>query len=436
MPLGSHRYWRITDIVTPAGSSLGFAECWLYNTPGGSELAVSVATASSNFDGTNVPSHAVDNNSATFWACGAGTVSDVFSSWFQWDLGTAQTPGALQFTSRNDFGGGGAQNPTSCVLQYSDDASTWHAAGLARLGAQFSNGETRTFDLANLVTDLEANQLRVMAAFHLATADINANQLRAMTVFNFPTEFIKANQLVVVPVYREPASIQANQLRVMAVVRGRVDQPSLVAWTFTLDGHDFYALRLGDVTTLIYDQNTQQWAEWGEDLPIGDGITDTNARWTISTGLNWQGLGALAQIMGTDVVAGDDTFGAIYVFDPEEDEDYKAYTGAGQPFTRVAQGQLTMVGRDAVPIWGVQLSGSVGEQWSGDLVNVELQSSDDMGNSYYSHGVVSIVQGNFAYRLDWNSLGAMNNPGRLFKVIDTGALVRLDALDAYDRDGA
>lgn len=282
---------------------------------------------------------------------------------------------------------------------------------------------------------IEAEQLRSFAVFDYITAGIPTSQLRSMTLFNFPTPHVLATQVRVQPVYREPATFQATQLRAMVVCRGRVDQPSLVAWTFTLDGHDFYALRLGDVTTLVYDQETQQWAEWGEDIPMPNAQVDRNGRWTLSTGLNWQGMGALAGGVGTDVVAGDDTFGAIYAFDPVKDEDYKVYTETDQPFTRVAQGQLLMTGRDAVPIWGVQLSGSVGEQWTGDLVNVELLSSDDMGNSYNSHGIIPIAQGSYDYRLDWNSLGTMNNPGRIFKVIDDGALVRLDALDAYERDG-
>lgn len=281
---------------------------------------------------------------------------------------------------------------------------------------------------------MDANQLRAISLSGGPTMDINANQLRAVTLVNFPTPQIKANQLRSIVAFRENSTIQVNQLRALVVARGRTDQPHLVAWTFTLDGHDFYALRLGDKITLVYDQSTQQWAEWGEDLPIGGGLMNTDDRWMLSTGMNWQGMSNLAATMGSDIVAGDDTYGILYVLDPEEDEDYKGYKEAFDPFTRVAQGQLTMTGRDSVPIWGVQLSGSVGQQWDGDLVNVELQSSDDLGNSYYSHGVQSIVQGNFDYRLDWNSLGAMDNPGRLFKVIDNGAMVRIDALDTYDQD--
>lgn len=286
-----------------------------------------------------------------------------------------------------------------------------------------------------LTPEIETEQLRALTVFDYLSSGITTSQLRSMTLFNFPTPEIKATQLRVQPVYQEPAQLQATQLRAMVVCRGRIEQPSLVAWTFTLDGHDFYALRLGDETTLVYDQSTQQWAEWGEDLALPNGEMNTTARWTLSTGLNWQGMGALSEVMGTDIVAGDDTFGSIYAFDATEDEDYKVYTDTMNPFTRIAQGQLVMTGRDSVPIWGVQLSGSVGEQWTGDLVNVELLSSDDMGNSYNSHGIIPIAQGAYSYRLDWNSLGAMDNPGRLFKVIDDGALVRLDALDAYDRDG-
>ncbi len=282
--------------------------------------------------------------------------------------------------------------------------------------------------------EIEGEQLRSMVVSRFFSPEIEAELLRSMTLYNFPTNSITSTQSRVQPAYHAPGTVEATQLRSIVVCRGRTAQPNIVAWTFTLDGHNFYALRLGDETTFVYDQDTQQWAEWGEDLPALDNQRDKNARWTLSTGLNWQGIGALADTAGSDIVAGDDTFGALYVFDPEDDQDYKVYVAGDESFTRIAQGQLLSTGRDSVPIWGVQLSGSVGEQWTGDLVNVELLSSDDMGNTYFSHGIIPITQGEYNYRLDWNSLGSMNNPGRLFKVIDDGALVRLDALDAVDRD--
>lgn len=264
---------------------------------------------------------------------------------------------------------------------------------------------------------------------------MNMNQLRSVTLYNFPANGMAATQARVLPVISEEAGMEVTQLRTLVVARGRAEQSSVVAWTFTLDGHDFYALRLGDETTLVYDQNTQQWAEWGEDLPTGSGVTDTNARWTMSTGLNWQGMGALAEVVGTNIVAGDDTFGAVYAFDPAEDEDFKMYSEDFEPFTRIAQGQLVLGGRNSTPVWGVQLGGSIGDTWTGDLVNVELQSSDDSGNTYFSHGIIPVPQGDYNFRLDWTSLGAMTSPGRLFKIIDDGAIVRLDSLDSYDQNG-
>jgi hypothetical protein len=335
--------------------------------------------------------------------------------WVAYDYGVGIDP--VEMYLQASTGDIVARTATTFTLQYSDTGLSGPWTDLIGTGFPdpwITDGQVQVQDLDVPAVNIDTEQLRSLALYNFSTPEVYSTQLRSIVAF------------------REPAVINGTQLRSVVVCRGRTAQPNLVAWTFTLDGHDFYALRMGDDTTLIYDANTQQWAEWGEDLPVGDGTTNTNARWVLSTGLNWQGIGALAYEVGTDIVAGDDTFGAVYVFDATDDEDYSSYSGSTAPFTRVVQGQLTMAGRDSIPIWGVQLSGSVGEQWTGDLINVELQSSDDMGNSYFSHGINTVSQGAYDFRLDWNSLGMMNNPGRLFKVIDNGAMVRVDALDTYD----
>jgi hypothetical protein len=68
-------------------------------------------------------------------------------------------------------------------------------------------------------------------------------------------------------------ALRVPQADVLAYVRGRIQNPKLRAWTFTLDGHDFYVLRLGMDLTLVYDVYSEQWMDWdafGETLLAGE----------------------------------------------------------------------------------------------------------------------------------------------------------------------
>ena len=65
-------------------------------------------------------------------------------------------------------------------------------------------------------------------------------------------------------------NLEISQSRLLVAVRGRPGNPRLRDWTFSLDGHDFYVLRLGDDLTLVYDATTEQWVDWSDrDYPFG-----------------------------------------------------------------------------------------------------------------------------------------------------------------------
>lgn len=92
------------------------------------------------------------------------------------------------------------------------------------------------------------------------------------------------------------------------------------AWTFGVDGHDFYVLRVPGQGTLVYDASTKLWCDFSSlDLP----------HW-----LPWVGY----QDGGT-IYAGSSGGGALWRVEPY------AGTDAGQPIERIVSGTVAMRGR-------------------------------------------------------------------------------------------
>jgi len=108
--------------------------------------------------------------------------------------------------------------------------------------------------------------------------DGNVSQLAVRSVFNYPSEFARTSQLVVRSFDEPTPQLRVSQFLVRVLIKGRVDEPRIQAWTFTQDGHDFYVLRLGSYSpTLVYDTYSQQWSVYG---------TGTGDPWRAYTGRN------------------------------------------------------------------------------------------------------------------------------------------------------
>lgn len=277
-----------------------------------------------------------------------------------------------------------------------------------------------------LTPTIKTSQARALAVTDVdAATSIVAPQARGLAVINYPAEAIKSPQARVLPVVRRPAQIHVAQARVLVVGRGRFERPRVRAWTYSLDGHDFYFLRLPD-ETLVCDLSTKQWHVWGS----GD-----DALWRAVTGIAWQRSFAAANNFGSNVIACDDTLGTLYILNPDGQVDENPDPSRDDiPFRRVVVGQIPLRGRNSIPCWGVEVYGSVGEQASDDYVSVNLYTSDDQGHSFYDHGSRDVAIGEYDARLDWGSLGQMEAPGRLFMLVDYGALVRIDSMEMPDAE--
>lgn len=254
-------------------------------------------------------------------------------------------------------------------------------------------------------------------------ADTRIAQTLTRAITQVPSDELNVTQAVV-RVLEEPTTpLNMTQTVVRSIVSGRVDDPVVRAWTFTLDGHDYYVLRVGNEETLVYDVLTEQWYVWG---------SNTTRLWKGYNGHNWLAADGLGATYGSNVLVGDDASGALYFLGPDSTTDDDPVEGAAtpRPFERRVMGQITHKGYSSKRVYDVTLEGSIGNISNEDLVSVELEFSDDRGNTYVSAGEITLTDEDYHARLDWRSLGSLTMPGRLFRITDNGALKRIDFMSA------
>jgi len=253
-----------------------------------------------------------------------------------------------------------------------------------------------------------------------AAVGVKATQAVALAAGAYPSAGLRATQALAL--FTNDAKgdvIRVPQALVLVAAAGSVSDPHVRVWSYTLDGHDHYILRLGNVETLDYDATVDSWTV------VGSGTANL---WRAFTGGNW--LGGRAVSAWSDVVVGDDANGALYFLSTDNDFDDDPVAGSDTPrsFDRVVTGQLVIAsGYAAVPIFGLQLFGSVGA--GDDGLSVSLATSDDQGQTWDDMGAITLGAGDYTARCDWRSLGSARAPGRLFRITDSGALKRIDSLD-------
>jgi hypothetical protein len=269
--------------------------------------------------------------------------------------------------------------------------------------------------------------------------DVN-NFMTAMTVFMFASDFsyydrydITSNGDLYNAVYFrdingihyligtnssiiEAYQILASDGGVISGDEGSTGDVTIRCWGYSLDGHDFYVLRLGESDTLVFDPTTNQWADW---------VSPNRTNWRAHVGGNWVGMSAdtLARGFGSDVVAGDDVTGTLWVLDPTAGRDDRT-DSSSDPFDRVVTGGVQLTGRDTVPCGAVTIDLALGNP-SQSGATITLAISDDLGNNWVSCGAQIVAADDFGSTVEWRSLGTMKAPGRVFRLTDNGATVRI-----------
>lgn len=280
------------------------------------------------------------------------------------------------------------------------------------------------------MTDINTTAGRLLAAIRIPSPQLSATMFRGMVTIGYPADSLDVTQArVQLGVNQEAGSLDATLGRILVAARGRVANPRVRAWTFTLDGHDFYVLRLGDGETLVYDVSTEQWVDWDSgDHPF----------WRPNTGMSWIGGQALAHEYGSNIVVGDDTWGLLWFLDPEQPfDEHTDYINNAQeiPFERVIMGQVPMRGREVLPCYAVFLTGDNYGLSANDFIpTVKLEYSDDAGKTYDDAGTLKVTLDTAEPCYEWLSLGQIGAPGRLFKITDNGVFARIDSMNMNDEE--
>lgn len=240
-------------------------------------------------------------------------------------------------------------------------------------------------------------------------ATVTQTNAVAEALFNKPAGEVEAAGMAVLDTRKTAANegkVFGTHYTLLALTLSRPDDRRLRAWTFTLDGHDFYVLKLGRHGTIVFDTITNKWSEWkSEGFPY----------WRAVVGFNW----------GPDIVAGDSNLGMIWTIDNEPTDD------SGVVITRVITTMLSMRLREAMPINGLMVAGAVGFGNSDLPVTMTLRTSDDNGRTWDDHGTEVHEGDNFRDELSWRSLGTVHAPGRIFQITDTGVATRIDGVDYW-----
>lgn len=273
----------------------------------------------------------------------------------------------------------------------------------------------------------QAGDIQVRAVAVDAPPPVQISALPVRSVFNYPSLGGQVSDITLRHLGESTPGGQVSALVVRALVRGHVENPHIRAWTFTLDGHDFYVLRLGDLLTLVYDVYSEQWMDW-QDF--------THNYWRPNIGTTWGGAAALAHTYGSPVIAGDDSWGLLWFLDPEQP--YDEHPDETDPeqilyFERITMGQVPMRGRENIPCYAAWLTTDMGAP-AYDGAAVRLEISDDGGVTFEDAGSVPVTLDANYPELAWYSLGQIEAPGRLFKLTDDGAIMRIDGFQMNDPD--
>jgi hypothetical protein len=181
-----------------------------------------------------------------------------------------------------------------------------------------------------------------------------------------------------------------------------------LAWTFVLDGHQFYVLNLGSIGTYCYDTITSKWSNFS--------TQGYEPMWNMLYGNMWGTFGD--RIMGGDALNP-----VIYEIDPSAilDEGWRDIYHEVSAFIDVR-------GRSVMRLDDLRLSGSLGflDEVNGATINMIY--SDDQGITWSDVHTVMMTEGS-TMEIAWRSLGSFAAPGRIFLIYDSGGMIRIDGAD-------
>lgn len=245
-----------------------------------------------------------------------------------------------------------------------------------------------------------------------AKPPVAISQAAGLVVYAPPsTKLTRTSQAAaLVPYSIEEAAVPRTS-QVAALIVYKVSQPTesrTRAWTFTLDGHTFYVLDLGEEGTFLYDGVTNQWCRF---------ITDGYSGWNMRNGTQWQ---------QDRVVAGDTLYGYVWELNPNAvlDEGWR-------DIQHVVTGGVQLRSRVYIACDALRLQASVGQLDEVNGTTMQMQFSDDQGKTWSDTYVVELTEGDFQQEIAYRSLGSFMAPGRIFQITDVGGTIRIDGADVF-----
>jgi len=279
-----------------------------------------------------------------------------------------------------------------------------------------------------------ASEIHGLAAYH-GKPPLRTSQIAALLAYAPPhTEFARAGELTALVVHTPPATKyvrdsqtaglvvyakgvyampRASQLYALAVYRTSIpDSTRQRAWTFVLDGHQFYVLDLGNEGTFLYDIGTGQWCEFK---------TQGHNGWNVKNGVSW---GSSNRIVG-----GDEFYPYVWEMDPDQPVD----EGFRDIIHKVTGGIMTR-SRVFHAVEMLRIAGSLGKNTSDSGATMTMRFSDDMGGTWSDTLPIALDGDAFPGEISWTSLGSFMAPGRVFEFSDVGGLLRIDGADLFAED--
>jgi len=221
--------------------------------------------------------------------------------------------------------------------------------------------------------------------------------------------YARASQLFALAAYEgEPhpdvQNASASQLFALGIYgTGAPEDLNLLAWSFTMDGHKLYVLRLGELGTYVYDQTTGLWSKWD---------TEGYAYWNNFLGFDWDGR----------TLAADKQSGTVWQVSPIywNDEGFK-------DIKHVVTAIIPATGRVYHSLDELELQISSGYFDSVDPYLL-LEYSDDKGTTWEqpADALVMLETGEFDQDISWQGLGSFKAPGRVIRITDVGGPINID----------
>lgn len=262
------------------------------------------------------------------------------------------------------------------------------------------------------------SQMPVETVWQSANPNPRASQLPVEAVYQDANPNTRESQMPVEAIYQDDNPIpRESQMAVEILYRGRPQQRTIRTYTFNMNGHSFFVAQLGDQEgTIVYDQTTQQWAEW-QSFEDAFPLSPYRVRYA----WNW----------GTDIIGGDNDLGLIWNIDDQYYSDQNPYYfGADLPINAILVGGVPQRLRDSTACNGVQLVFSAGYPVvTFSPTMVKLETSDDQGSTYDDQGTVTLTL-DTSQIIDWKSLGSIGEPLRVFRISDNG-IARIDGADMW-----